>query len=183
MDYNYPDDSYTLHTDAYELSMMQTYYKKGLANRKAVFEAFFRKMPFENGYAVFAGLEHIITYLKNLRFSKTDIDYLKTTGQFNDDFLDYLANFRFQGTLRSVVEGELVFNHEPLLQVEGTIMEGTLVETALLNIINYQIMIATKAARIKSIVGDQTVMEFGSRRAQEFDAALWGTRAAYIGGF
>lgn len=183
MDYNYPDDSYTLHTDAYELSMMQTYYKKGLANRKAVFEAFFRKMPFENGYAVFAGLEHIITYLKNLRFSKTDIDYLKTTGQFDDDFLDYLANFRFQGTLRSVVEGELVFNHEPLLQVEGTIMEGTLVETALLNIINYQIMIATKAARIKSIVGDQTVMEFGSRRAQEFDAALWGTRAAYIGGF
>ena len=182
MDYNYPDDSYTLHTDAYELSMMQTYYKKGLANRKAVFEAFFRKMPFENGYAVFAGLEHIITYLKNLRFSKTDIDYLKTTGQFDDDFLDYLANFRFQGTLRSVVEGELVFNHEPLLQVEGTIMEGTLVETALLNIINYQIMIATKAARIKSIVGDQTVMEFGSRRAQEFDAALWGTRAAYIGG-
>lgn len=183
MDYNYPDDSYTLHTDAYELSMMQTYYKKGVANRKAVFEAFFRKMPFENGYAVFAGLEHIITYLKNLCFSKTDIDYLKTTGQFDDDFLDYLANFRFQGTLRSVVEGELVFNHEPLLQVEGTIMEGTLVETALLNIINYQIMIATKAARIKSIVGDQTVMEFGSRRAQEFDAALWGTRAAYIGGF
>lgn len=183
MKYLYPDDSYALHTDAYELSMMQTYWRKGLAHRRAVFESFFRKMPFKNGYAIYAGLDHIIRYLKNLHFSKSDIDYLKTTGQFDPDFIDYLAKWRFSGTLRSVAEGDLVFNHEPILQVEGTLLEGTLVETALLNVINYQIMVATKAARIKSIVGDQLLMEFGTRRAQEFDAALWGTRAAYIGGF
>ncbi len=183
MQYLHPDDSITLHTDAYELTMMQTYWKQGLADRHVVFEAFFRKMPFKNGYAVFAGLDHIIRYLRALRFSKSDLDYLRSTGMFAPDFLDYLADFRFTGTLRSMVEGELVFSHEPLLQVEGNLLEATLVETALLNIINFQIMIATKASRIKAVVGDQLLMEFGTRRAQEFDAALWGTRAAYIGGF
>lgn len=183
MKFIYPDDSLALHTDAYELTMMQTYWQQGIGNRHAVFETFFRKMPFENGYAVFAGLDHIIRYINRLRFTKSDIEYLRSTGQFNDQFLDYLASFKFHGDIRSMAEGELVFNHEPILQVEGTLLETQLVETAILNVINYQIMVATKAARIKSIVGDQTVMEFGTRRAQEFDAALWGTRAAYIGGF
>lgn len=183
MKFLYPDDSPSLHTDAYELTMMQTYWQQGIGDRKAVFEAFFRKMPFENGYAVFAGLDHIIRYLRKLRFTSSDIEYLRSTGQFNNKFLDYLADFKFRGNVRSMAEGELVFNHEPIVQVEGTLLETQLVETAILNIINYQIMIATKAARIKSVVGDQTVMEFGTRRAQEFDAALWGTRAAYIGGF
>lgn len=183
MKFLYPDDSVALHTDAYELSMMQTYWQEGIGNRHAVFETFFRKMPFENGYAVFAGLDHIIRYINQLHFTKSDIDYLRSTGQFNDKFLDYLADFHFQGNIRSMAEGELVFNHEPIIQVEGTLLETQLIETALLNILNYQIMVATKAARIKSIVGDQTVMEFGTRRAQEMDAAVWGTRAAYIGGF
>lgn len=183
MEYLYPDDSLILHTDAYELTMMQTYWKQGIGDRKAVFEAFFRKMPFKNGYAVFAGLSRIIEYLKNLRFTATDIEYLRSTGMFDPAFLDYLVDFKFQGTLRSVVEGELVFNHEPILQVEGNLLETSLVETALLNVTNFQIMIATKASRVKSVVGDQLLMEFGTRRAQEFDAALWGTRAAYIGGF
>lgn len=183
MEYLNPDDSLTLHTDAYELTMMQTYWQQGIGDRKAVFEAFFRKMPFKNGYAVFAGLSRIIEYLKQLHFTPSDIAYLRSTGMFDQDFLDYLANFKFQGTVRSVVEGELVFNHEPIVQVEGNLLETTLVETAILNIINFQIMIATKASRIKSVVGDQLIMEFGTRRAQEFDAALWGTRAAYIGGF
>lgn len=183
MKFLYPDDSEALHTDAYELTMMQTYWQQGIGNCRAVFEVFFRKMPFENGYAVFAGLDHIIRYINHLHFTKSDIDYLRSTGQFNDQFLDYLADFHFQGNLRSMAEGELVFNHEPILQVEGSLLETQLIETALLNIINYQIMVATKAARIKSIVGNQTVMEFGTRRAQEMDAALWGTRAAYIGGF
>lgn len=183
MKYNYPDDSLALHTDAYELSMMQTYWKQGMANRRAVFEAFFRKMPFQNGYAVYAGLDHIIRYIKQLHFTDSDIAYLKSTDQYDDDFLEYLRNFKFTGTLRSFEEGDLVFNHEPIIQVDAPILEGQLIETALLNVINYQIMIATKASRIRSIVGDQGVMEFGSRRAQEFDAALWGTRAAYIGGF
>ena len=183
MKFDYPDDSIALHTDAYQLTMMQTYWQKGIGNRHVVFEAFFRKMPFGNGYAVFAGLSHIIRYLNALHFSDSDIEYLKSTQQFDPDFVEYLRDFRFKGTLRSAVEGDLVYSHEPIIQVEGTLLECQLVETALLNIINYQIMIATKASRIKSIVGDQPVMEFGSRRAQEFDAAIWGTRAAYIGGF
>lgn len=183
MKFDYPDDSIALHTDAYQLTMMQTYWQKDIANRHVVFEAFFRKMPFGNGYAVFAGLSHIIRYLNALHFSDFDIEYLKSTQQFDPEFIEYLRGFRFKGTLRSAVEGDLVYSHEPIIQVEGTLLECQLVETALLNIINYQIMIATKASRIKSIVGDQPVMEFGSRRAQEFDAAIWGTRAAYIGGF
>lgn len=183
MQFNYQDDSLALHTDAYELSMMQTYWKQGLGNRRAVFEVFFRKMPFQNGYAVFAGLDHIIRYLKGLHFSASDIEYLKSTNQYEDDFIEYLRNFKFTGSLRSFEEGDLVFNHEPIIQVEAPILEAQLIETVLLNVINYQIMIATKASRIKSIVGDQPVMEFGSRRAQELDAAIWGTRAAYIGGF
>lgn len=183
MKFDYPDDSIALHTDAYQLTMMQTYWQKSIANRHVVFEAFFRKMPFGNGYAVFAGLSHIIRYLNALHFSDSDIEYLKSTQQFDPEFIEYLRGFRFKGTLRSAVEGDLVYSHEPIIQVEGTLLECQLVETALLNIINYQIMIATKASRIKSIVGDQPVMEFGSRRAQEFDAAIWGTRAAYIGGF
>lgn len=183
MKFDYPDDSIALHTDAYQLTMMQTYWQKDIANRHVVFEAFFRKMPFGNGYAVFAGLSHIIRYLNALHFSDSDIEYLKSTQQFDPEFIEYLRGFRFKGTLRSAVEGDLVYSHEPIIQVEGTLLECQLVETALLNIINYQIMIATKASRIKSIVGDQPVMEFGSRRAQEFDAAIWGMRAAYIGGF
>lgn len=183
MKFDYPDDSIALHTDAYQLTMMQTYWQKDIANRHVVFEAFFRKMPFGNGYAVFTGLSHIIRYLNALHFSDSDIEYLKSTQQFDPEFIEYLRGFRFKGTLRSAVEGDLVYSHEPIIQVEGTLLECQLVETALLNIINYQIMIATKASRIKSIVGDQPVMEFGSRRAQEFDAAIWGTRAAYIGGF
>lgn len=183
MNYDYPDDSLALHTDAYELSMMQTFWKQGLGNRRAVFETFFRKMPFRNGYAVYVGLSHIIRYVQNLRFTDSDIEYLKTTGQFDDDFLEYLRDFKFTGSLRSFEEGDFVFDHEPVLQIDAPILEGQLVETAILNILNYQIMIATKASRIRSVVGDQSVMEFGTRRAQELDASLWGTRAAYIGGF
>lgn len=183
MKYDYPDDSFALHTDAYELSMMQTFWKQGMGNRRAVFEAFFRKMPFNNGYAVYVGLDHIIRYIKNLHFTASDIDYLKSTGQFDNDFLEYLRDFKFTGSLRSFEEGDFVFNHEPVLQIDAPIIEGQLVETAILNILNYQIMVATKASRIRSVVGNQSVMEFGTRRAQEFDASIWGTRAAYIGGF
>lgn len=179
----YPDDSTTLHTDAYELSMIQTYFEKGIQNKSAIFEAYFRDMPFNNGFAVFAGLEHIIHYIENLHFSETDIAYLKETGDYSPEFIDYLSHFKFQGTIRSAVEGELIYNNEPILQVEGPLADCQLVETAVLNIVNYQTLIATKAARIRSVAGNDGIMEFGSRRAQEFDAAIWGTRAAYIGGF
>ncbi len=179
----YPDDSTTLHTDAYELSMIQTYFEKGIQNKRAIFEVYFRDMPFKNGYAVFAGLEHIIHYIENLRFTDSDIDYLKENEDFSPAFLEYLTHFQFKGTIRSAVEGELVFHNEPIMQIEGPLADCQLVETAILNIVNYQTLIATKAARIRSVAGNDGIMEFGTRRAQEFDAAIWGTRAAYIGGF
>lgn len=179
-----PDDSLILHTDLYELNMMYTYFKKGMADRPAVFEAFFRKEPFGNGFAVFAGLSHFIMYLKHLRFKESDLQYLQEQEGYDDDFIDYLRRFKLQLTVRSMQEGELVFAHEPVVQVEGPLAQCQLVETVLLNIINFQILIATKAARIKLAVGKEgKLMEFGSRRAQEVDAAVWGTRAAYIGGF
>ena len=118
-----------------------------------------------------------------MKFTETDLEYLRDEVGYKDDFIDYLRNFKFTATIRSVVEGEVVFNKEPLIQVEGPLVDCQLVETAILNIVNYQTLIATKAARIRSVVGNDALMEFGTRRAQELDAAIWGTRAAYIGGF
>lgn len=155
----YPDDSYTLHTDAYQINMMQTYWRQGLAERKAIFEVYFRKLPFQNGYAIFAGLERIVDYIQNLRFTKHDLAYLKEIGDYPDDFIEYLRNFKFKATIRSVVEGEVVFNNEPLLQVEGPLVDCQLVETAILNIVNYQTLIATKAARVRSACGDDALLE------------------------
>lgn len=177
------DEDLTLHTDYYELNMMYTYWKKGLHNRRAVFEVYFRSLPFDNGFAVFAGLEHVVDYLKNLSFSDSDIDYLREYGEFDEEFLRWLKDMQFSCTVRSALEGDLVFNEEPILQVEGPLAQCQLIETAILNIVNFQTLIATKAARIKTVCGDDPVMEFGSRRAQEVDAAIWGTRAAYIAGF
>ena len=177
----YPDDSLTLHTDLYQINMMQVYFKQNIHNKRAVFEVFFRKNPFNNGYAVFAGLERIISYLNNLTFSQSDLDYLQSLG-YHGEFLDYLRNLKMSLTVRSVQEGDLVFTNEPIVQVEGPLAQCQLVETALLNIVNFQTLIATKAARIRSVIEDEPLMEFGTRRAQEMGAAIWGTRAAVIGG-
>ncbi|AVL00500.1 nicotinate phosphoribosyltransferase [Pediococcus inopinatus] len=179
----YPDDSLTLHTDAYQINMIQTYWEQGIHNKNAVFEVFFRDMPFKNGYAIFAGLERVVKYIQNLHFTDSDIAYLKESEHYPDDFLAYLKDFKFKGTIRSAVEGDLVFNGEPIMQVEGPLADCQLVETAILNVVNYQTLIATKASRIKSVVGSDALLEFGTRRAQEMSAAVWGTRAAYIGGF
>ena len=179
----YEDDGLALHTDFYELNMMYTYWKQGIAEKNAVFEVYFRDLPFGSGFAVFAGLEHVVQYLQDLHFSDSDIAYLKDVTDYPQEFLDYLANLKFTSTVRSAVEGDLVFNNEPILQVEGPLAQGQLVETAILNIINYQTLVATKAARIRSVVGSDPLMEFGTRRAQETSAAMWGTRAAFIGGF
>ncbi|MGM0125332.1 nicotinate phosphoribosyltransferase [Enterococcus sp. AZ194] len=178
----YVDDSLTLHTDLYQINMMQTYWELGRADLHAVFECYFREMPFKHGYAVFAGLERLIEYLENLHFSESDLAYLKEVEGYSDGFIDYLRNFKFACTVRSAKEGELVFNNEPIIQIEGPLAHCQLVETALLNAVNFQTLIATKAARIKSVIGEDPLLEFGTRRAQEFDAAIWGTRAAYIGG-
>lgn len=179
---NYADDSLALHTDLYQINMTESYWADGIHERKAVFELYFRNLPFGNGYAIFAGLERILDYLKEFHFSESDLVYLKEELGFKDDFLTYLKDLRFTGDVYSMVEGELVFANEPIVRVETTLAEAQLIETALLNIVNYQTLIATKASRIKQVVKDEVVMEFGSRRAHEMDAAIWGARAAVIGG-
>lgn len=179
----YQDDGLALHTDFYELNMMYTYWQQGIAKKHAVFEVFFRDLPFGSGFAVFAGLEHVVKYLQELHFTASDLAYLKETTDYPQAFLDYLEAFKFTGTIRSALEGDLVFNNEPILQFEGELAQGQLIETAVLNMINYQTLVATKAARIRAVVGNDSLMEFGTRRAQETSAAMWGTRAAYIGGF
>lgn len=183
MNQKYTDDSFALHTDLYQINMAETYWEDNMHNKRAVFELYFRKLPFGNGYAIFAGLERIIEYIKSFRFTESDISYLRDELGYEEDFLEYLKTMKFNGKIRAMKEGELVFGNEPILQVEATLAEAQLIETALLNIVNYQTLIATKAARIKQAAGEQTVMEFGTRRAHEFDAAVWGTRAAYIAGF
>ena len=178
----YNDDSLTLHTDLYQINMMQTYWELGRADLHSIFECYFREMPFKHGYAVFAGLERLVHYLENLQFTESDLEYLREIGGYPEGFLEYLRDFKFSCTVRSVKEGDLVFNNEPIIQVEGPLAQAQLIETALLNMVNFQTLIATKAARIKSVIGEDPLLEFGSRRAQEMDAAVWGTRAAFIGG-
>ncbi|MCG3089803.1 nicotinate phosphoribosyltransferase [Sporosarcina cyprini] len=182
MSSQYADDSLALHTDLYQINMTESYWADGIHERKAVFEIYFRHLPFGNGYAIFAGLERILDYLKEFHFSESDIAYLRDEVGYREDFLDYLKDVRFTGDVYSMVEGELVFANEPIVRVEATLAEAQLVETALLNIVNFQTLIATKASRIKQVVKDEVVMEFGSRRAHEMDAAVWGARAAFIGG-
>lgn len=180
---NYADDSLALHTDLYQINMAESYWAAGIHNRKAIFELYFRKLPFGNGYAVFAGLERMLEYLRNFRFSESDIAYLRDEVGYKEDFIDYLKEIRFTGDMYSMVEGELVFANEPIVRIEAPLVEAQLIETALLNIVNYQTLIATKASRIKQVIKNEVAMEFGTRRAQEMDAAIWGTRAAFIGGF
>lgn len=177
----YKDDSLTLHTDLYQINMMQVYFEQGIHNRHAVFEVYFRKEPFNNGYAVFAGLQRMVEYLEQFQFSERDLAYLEELG-YPENFLTYLKELRLELTIRSAKEGDLVFANEPIVQVEGPLGQCQLVETALLNIVNFQTLIATKAARIRSVIEDEPLLEFGTRRAQELDAAIWGTRAAMIGG-
>lgn len=179
----YPlDDHLALHTDKYQINMVQAYWQDGIHQRKAVFEVYFRKLPFDNGFAIFAGLERVIRYLHHFGFTESDLDYLREEG-YEEAYLEYLRNLQFTGTVRSMQEGELVFANEPLMQIEAPLAEAQLIETAILNIVNFQTLIATKAARIKQVVGDEVSMEFGTRRSHEMDAALWGTRAAYLAGF
>lgn len=171
-----------LHTDLYQINMAYVFFKDNIHEKKAVFELYFRKLPFDNGYSVFGGLERIIDFINNFKFTKTDIDYLK---QFNysSAFLDYLSKIKFTGNIYALKEGEVCFAKEGLVVVEANLIEAQLIETALLNIVNFQTLIATKASRIRNLVPSHKLFEFGARRAQEMDAALWGTRAAYIAGF
>lgn len=171
----------TLLTDLYELTMMQGYFKSR-STETVVFDAFYRRNPSGGGYAITAGLEQVIDYIKNLRFSGDDISYLKNLGIFEEDFLDYLSRFHFSGDIYAIPEGTVVFPREPLIKVVAPIMEAQLVETAILTILNHQSLIATKASRVVYAAKGDGIMEFGLRRAQGPDAGVYGARAAMIGG-
>lgn len=175
-------DNLTLLTDLYELTMMQGYYKNQNRNQMAIFDMFYRNNPVDGGYAIAAGLDQLIEYIEGLHFDKEDVDYLRTLKIFDEDFLEYLENFKFSGSIYSIPEGTVVFPREPLVKVIAPIMEAQLVETAILNIINHQSLIATKTARICYAAKGDGIMEFGLRRAQGPDAGIYGARAAMIGG-
>lgn len=172
----------TLLTDLYELTMMQGYFKNKDRNETVIFDAFYRNNPCDGGFAIMAGVEQLIRYIEELHFEKEDIDYLEGLGIFDKDFLDYLADFQFTGDIYTIPEGTVVFPREPLVKVIAPIMQAQLVETAILNIINHQSLIATKAARVCYAAQGDGVMEFGLRRAQGPDAGTYGARAAVIGG-
>ena len=172
----------TLLTDLYELTMMQGYFKEKYANETVVFDAFYRSNPDGSAYSICAGLEQVADYIKNLHFELADVEYLQRTGLFDRDFLDYLLHFKFSGDIYAIPEGTVVFPREPLIKVIAPIMEAQLVETAILNILNHQSLIATKTSRIVYAARGDGIMEFGLRRAQGPDAGIYGARAAMIAG-
>jgi nicotinate phosphoribosyltransferase len=174
-------ENLTLLTDFYELTMMQGYFKNK-TNERVIFDAFYRTNPSGSGYAICAGLDQVIDYIKNLHFDEDDMNYLRSLNMFDEDFLEYLADFQFTGDIYAIPEGTVVFPMEPLVKVIAPIMEAQLIETAILNIINHQSLIATKSSRVCYAAKGDGVMEFGLRRAQGPDAGTLGARAAIIGG-
>ncbi len=171
----------TLMTDLYQLTMMQGYFKSQ-NHQTVIFDVFYRSNPSGSAYSIMAGLEQVIEYIKTLSFSPEDIQYLRSTGIFEDDFLEFLKKFEFSGNIYAIPEGSVIFPREPLIKVIAPIMEAQLIETAILNIINHQSLIATKASRVVYAAKGDGIMEFGLRRAQGPDAGIYGARAAMIGG-
>ncbi len=169
-------------TDFYELTMANGYFENGFKDQVAYFDMFFRKVPDNGGFAIMAGLQQLIEYLENLSFSDEDIEFLRSKNIFSNDFLEYLKNFRFSCDVWAVPEGTPIFPKEPIITVKGPVIEAQFIETMVLLCINHQSLIATKANRIVRAAKGKDVIEFGSRRAQGFDAAIYGARAAYIGG-
>ena len=174
--------NFTLLTDFYELTMMQGYLKSGKHKEKVIFDMFYRKNPCGNGFAICCGLEQVVEYIRNLHFSEEDIDYLRSLGTFDEDFIEYLRGFHFTGDIYAIPEGTVVFPKEPLIKVIAPVIEAQLVETAILNLVNHQSLIATKACRVVYAAQGDGVMEFGLRRAQGPDAGIYGARAAVIAG-
>ncbi|MGM0495558.1 MAG: nicotinate phosphoribosyltransferase [Bacillota bacterium] len=168
--------------DFYEMTMANGYLESGKAQEVVVFDLFYRKNPDDGGYAIFAGLESVFNYIDNLKFNQDDINYLKNKKIFSDDFLDYLQTFKFSGDIYGFKEGSVVFPNEPILTIKAPIIEAQLLETYLLQVVNHQSLIATKASRIKYASQGKTVLEMGARRAHGMTASLEGARAAYIGG-
>ncbi len=171
----------TLVMDFYELTMSQVYFNQH-KNEEVVFDLFYRRNPENGGFAVFAGLNQVIEYVQDLRFTEGDIEYLRSRHQFSEEFLEYLSNVRFTGDVYAIPEGTPVFPYEPLIRIKAPLIEAQLLETALLLAVNHQTLIATKARRIVQAAKGKAVMEFGARRAHNFDSAIQGARAAYIAG-
>ena len=180
--------SLSLLTDLYQLTMAFAYWRSGIADREAVFHLFYRKKPFKGGYAIAAGLELVVDFVQNFGFDESDRAYLTTllsqdgSPLFDRDFIDYLSHLKCTCSIDAVPEGRLIFENEPIIRVKGPLLQAQLLETALLNIVNYQTLIATKSARICHAANGAPVMEFGLRRAQGFDGGLAASRAAFIGG-
>lgn len=168
--------------DLYELTMANGYFLDGNADDKAVFDVFYRKNPDNGGFAIFAGLEQVISYIENLHFTVEDVDYLRSLGLYDEFFLQYLTDYHFTGHIDAMLEGTIVYPNEPLLTVTAPLIDAQLIETALLAFINHQSLIATKARRIVKAAEGRAVSDFGARRAHNADAAIYGARAAYIGG-
>lgn len=186
--YRLYDHSIALLTDLYQLTMSYGYWKKGIAHKESVFHLFFRKTPFKGGFTITAGLEYVIDFLENFRFDASDLAYLDTLRDskglplFEPAFFDYLAKLRFNCDVDAVPEGSVVFPYEPLLRIQGPLILCQLLESPLLNLINFSSLIATKAARMCIAAKDEPVLEFGLRRAQGIDGALTASRSAFIGG-
>lgn len=172
----------TMLMDYYQLTMSNGYLSHGFKDTTVYFDMFFRKVPDKGGFAIACGLEAVVDYIKSLKFEENDIEFLKVKGIFSEDFLDYLRNFKFTCDIWAVPEGTVVFPNEPILTVCGPILEAQLIETMILLTINHQSLIATKTSRIVRAAQGRNVMEFGSRRAQGYDGAIYGARAAYIAG-
>ncbi|NMM63146.1 nicotinate phosphoribosyltransferase [Clostridium sp. P21] len=172
----------TMLVDFYEFTMGNGYLDSDMGNRIAYFDMFFRRVPDGGGYCIMAGVQQVIEYLSNLKFSEDDIEYLRSKNSFSEEFLNYLKNFKFSCDVWAVPEGNPVFPNEPLVTVRGPAIQAQFVETMILLTINHQTLIATKANRICRAAGNRPVMEFGSRRAQGYDGAIYGARAAVIGG-
>lgn len=169
-------------TDLYEMTMANGYFAEGAQDGYATFDVFYRQNPDGGGFAIFAGLEQVLDYLENMHFSEEDVEYLRSLGIYSGEFLDWLARFRFRGTVSAVPEGTVVYPNEPLVTVTAPVVDAQLVETALLAQVNHQSLIATKTQRIVRAAAGRPVSDFGARRAHNMDAAVYGARAAYIGG-
>ena len=174
--------NYTMLCDFYELSMANGYFQTPLKDCITYFDVFFRTIPDEGGFAITAGLEQVVNYIQNLTFTDEDIEYLRSKGGFVEEFLDYLKNFKFTGDIWAIPEGTTVFPREPILTVRAPAIQAQFIETYILLVLNHQSLIATKSNRIVRAAQGRSIMEFGSRRAQSYDAAILGARAAYIAG-
>jgi len=172
----------TMMTDFYELTMAQTYFDKGEQNKKVYFDVFFRKNPFEGGYAIMGGLDNIVDYINNFKITDEDIDYLRKTGKFKEEFLEYLKNLKFTGDIFAIEDGTPIFPNEPVITVKSNVIEAQIIETALLANFNHGSLVTTAAKRITTAAENIPVMEFGARRARGVDSAVEASKCAYIGG-